>query len=142
MCYFRAKMAHLSWTKFFWYKPFLLLSSTYWPFSLYKIYKKFLQQIQSYEDASFLSPKWSICPNFFLKLLIKFLSTYKPLPLCKMVKKFFLRIQSYVDVQFLGPKWPLHQMRILFRKPVNEPCFFHSGLSTCQKSKSDIYRLV
>ena len=31
--------------------------------------KKFLQQIQSYEDASFLGPKWSICPktNFFLE---------------------------------------------------------------------------
>ena len=26
------KMAHLSWTKFFWYKPLLLLSSTYLPF--------------------------------------------------------------------------------------------------------------
>ena len=33
------KMAHLSWTKFFWYKPLLLLSSTYWPFSLCKIFK-------------------------------------------------------------------------------------------------------
>ena len=29
-----------------------------------------------------------------------------------------------------------------FRKPVNEPCFFHSCLSTCQKSKSDINLLV
>ena len=27
------KMAHFSWTKFFGYKPLLLLSSTYWPFS-------------------------------------------------------------------------------------------------------------
>ena len=25
--------------------------------------KKFLQQIQSYEDAAFLGPKWPICPN-------------------------------------------------------------------------------
>ena len=25
--------------------------------------KKFLQQIQSYEDAPFLGPKWSICPK-------------------------------------------------------------------------------
>ena len=30
----------------------------------------------------------------------------------------------------------------LFRKPVNEPCFFHLCLSTCQKSKSDINLLV
>ena len=37
--------------------------------------KKFLQQIQSYEDAPFLSPKWSICPkqNFFRKIINIFL---------------------------------------------------------------------
>ena len=34
------------------------------------------------------------------------------------------------------PKWEI------FRKPVNEPCFFHSCLCTCQKSKSDINLLV
>ena len=27
--------------------------------------KKFLQWVQSYEDAPFLGPKWSICHNFF-----------------------------------------------------------------------------
>ena len=37
---------------------------------------------------------------------------------------------------------PFPQMRIFFRKPVNEPCFFHSCLSTCQKSKSDISLLM
>ena len=34
------------------------------------------------------------------------------------------------------------QMRIFFRKPVNEPCFIHSYLSTYQKSKSAIDLLV
>ena len=34
---FGPKMAHLSWTNFLWYKPLLLLSSTYWSFSLCKI---------------------------------------------------------------------------------------------------------
>ena len=36
---FGPKMAHLSWTNYFWCKPLLLLSSTYWPFSLCKILK-------------------------------------------------------------------------------------------------------
>ena len=43
---------------------------------------------------------------------------------------------------FLGPKWSICPNENFFRKPVNEPCFFHSCLSTCQKSKSDINLLV
>ena len=36
---FGAKIEHLWWRKFSWYKTLLLLSSTYSPFSLYKILK-------------------------------------------------------------------------------------------------------
>ena len=36
------------------------------------------------------------------------------------------------------PKWEF----FFFRKPINEPCFFHSCLSTCQKSKSGINLVV
>ena len=55
-----------------------------------------------------------------------------------------MRIQSYEDAQFLGPKWPIspNEFFFFFKKPANEPCFFHSCLSTCQKSKSDINLLV
>ena len=88
-------MAHLSWTIFFWYKPLLLLSSTYWPFSLCKILK----------NSSSGSRVMRMC-------------------------------------NFWAQNGPFPQMRIFFRKPVNEPCFFHSCLSTCQKSKSDINLLV
>ena len=87
---FGPKMTHLSWTILF-LKQTILLSSTYWPFSLCKIFKKFFQRIQSYEDAQCLSPKWPICPN-----------------------------------------------ENFFRKPVNEPCFFHSCLSKSKKLKPDI----
>ena len=54
--------------KFFWEK-IIIISSTYWPFSLCKMFKKFLQQIQNYEVPSFLVPKWPIClnENFFKK---------------------------------------------------------------------------
>ena len=139
-------MAHLSWTKFFWYKPLLLLSSTYWPFSLCKIQKKFLQRIQSYEDEPFVGPKWSIGPKhfFFLKkLLISISSTYWPLSWCKIFKKFLPRIQSSEDAPFLGQKWLIcPNENFFFRKPVNKPCSFHSCLPTCQKSKSDINLLM
>ena len=70
---FRPKMTHLSWTKFFWYKPLLLLYH-YIIINLLALFivqklKKFLQQIQSYEDAKYLGPKWPISPNenFFRK---------------------------------------------------------------------------
>ena len=43
---------------------------------------------------------------------------------------------------FWAQNGPFTQIRIFFRKPVNEPCFIHSCLSTCQKSKSDINLLV
>ena len=68
---FRPKMTHLSWTKIFLYKTFLLLSSTYWPIFIMQNLQKFLQHIQSYEDAPFLRSKWSICPkqNFFWKII-------------------------------------------------------------------------
>ena len=95
--------------------------------------KKNLQQIQSCEAVSFLGPTWSICPKqfFFGKLLISFSSTYQPLSLRKSFKKFFNQIKSYEDAQFLGPKRPISPNDNFLREPVNDPCFFHSCLSTC-----------
>ena len=43
---------------------------------------------------------------------------------------------------FWAQNSPFPQMRIFFQKPVKEPCFFHSCLSTWQKSKSDIFLIV
>ena len=57
-------------------------------------------------------------------------------------KKSFQQIQGYEDAQILDPKWPICPNENFFRKPVNEPCSFHSCLSTCQKSKWDINLLV
>ena len=70
---FGAKMAHLTWTNFFWYKRLLLLSSTDWPFSLYK---KFLLQIQTYEDVQFLGQKWEFFSENLLMNLVSFIHAY------------------------------------------------------------------
>ena len=142
---FGPKMTHLSWTKFFWYKPLLLLSSTYWPFSLCKIKKKILQQIQSYEDAPFLRPKWSICPKekFLLEKIINIIFIYLLAPfIVQNIKKIWKWIQSYEDAPFLGPKWPIFPNDLFYIKPVNKTCSFHSCLSSCQKSKSYINLLM
>ena len=48
-------------------------------------------------------------------------------------KKFLQQIQSYEDAQFSGPKWSIYPNDFFFfRKPVNEPCFFYSFLSSGQ----------
>ena len=77
------KMANFLWANIFWSKALILLSSTYWHFSLSKILKKFLEQIQSYEDAPhFWTHNGLFTPNknfFERKILILFSSTYWPL---------------------------------------------------------------
>ena len=79
---------------------------------------------------------------FWKKLLRSFSSVYRLLSLCKILKRFLQRIQSYEDAPFLGPKWPIRSNESFFRKTVNKNCSFHSCLSACQKSKSDINLLV
>ena len=50
---FGSSMAYLSQTRIFWKKSFIFFSFTYWPLSLCKIFKKFLEPIESYEDLQF-----------------------------------------------------------------------------------------
>ena len=106
---------------FFGCKPLLLLSSTYWPFSLCKILKKFLQGIQSYKDALFLGPKWFICPKqiFFLKKInIIFIYLLAPF----ILQNFLKNLKDNPDVwgcAIFGPKIPQFFLnKIFFDKPL------------------------
>ena len=98
---FRSKMTYLSWTIFFWYKPLLSLSSTYWPFYC----AKFLKILTADQEL------WG-CAIFGHKMV--------HLPQTKI----FQKIINIVLIYLLA----------LFRKPVNEPCFFYLCLCTCQNS--------
>ena len=108
-------------------------------------YSKFLQWIQSYEDAPFLGPKWSICPKqIFFGKIINIILIYLLVPFIgQNLKK---NCSNGYRVMRMSNFWAHNglflQMRIFFRKSVNESCFFHSRLSTSQKSKSDINLLV
>ena len=136
----KAKKIKLPQINFFLNKQLINFSCTYWLLSFCNILKKLLGPIQSYENAPFLGPKWSICPKqifFSGKLLISFSSNYYHLLVGKILINFFLLIQSYENAQFLGPKWPISPNETFFRKSLNELCFFRSCLSTCQKSKSE-----
>ena len=62
----------------FWKKLLISFPSTYWPLSLCKISKKFLQQIQSYDDVPFLGPftQMRIFPENLLISLVSFTHAY------------------------------------------------------------------
>ena len=123
---------------FFWYKPLLLPSPTYWPFSLCKILKKSYSGSRVMRIHHFWAQNGPSPPQvFFLKIIDIILIYLLALSFCKISKTFFQQIQSY-DAQFLGPKWPISPNENFFKEPITEPCFFH----ICQKSKSDIYLLV
>ena len=94
-------------------------------------FKKILTADLELLGCTTFGPKMVHLPQtiFSRKLFTTFLSTYWPLSLCKILKKFFQLIQSYEDAQLLGPKRPTYPNENYFRKPVNEPCFFHSCLS-------------
>ena len=95
-------------------------------------FKIFLRQIQSYEDASIFF--WKIINIILIYLLALFIvQNLKQIPVDPGLGVF---------AQFLSPKWLISPNENFIRKPVNEPRFFHSCLSTCQKSKSDINLLV
>ena len=95
--------------QFFWYKPLSLLSSTYWPFSLWKILKNSSSRSRVMKMHHFGAQNGSFAPNncFFWKI-INIILIYLLAPIIgQNFKKFCKRIQSYEDVPFLGPKWSI-----------------------------------
>ena len=124
--------------------------------------KKILQWIQNYDYAPFLGPKGPFAPNknfsrkpdnepCLFSLFLFFFENYyyhshlpiNPFLCAKFKKNSSSRSRVMEDVQFMGPQWPfISPNKNLFKKPVNEPYFIYSRLSTCQISKSDINLLV
>ena len=82
-------------------------------------------------------------PQFFFGKKINIIFIYLLAPFTvQNFKNFLHRIQSYEDAQFWDPKWPTCPNENFFRKPVTGPCSFHSCVSKCKKSKSDINLLI
>ena len=69
MCHFQAENGPFVRNKMFLVQTIIITSIYLLALFIVQNLKKFLQQIQSYEDASFLDPKWSIYPKqiFFLE---------------------------------------------------------------------------
>ena len=111
------------------------------PFIRQYVHKKNLRvDSELWGCASFLGPKQPICPeqNFFDINHCY----YFHLPMALFIVQNLTMDPELWRCTIFGPK-VVHLPQInFFRKPVNEPCFFYSCLSTCQKSKSDINLLV
>ena len=136
---FGTKTAHLSWTKFFGTNHY------YFHLPIGRFHCEKLKKILTTDPElwrrTIFGPKVVHLPQtiFFWKIITTILIyLLAPFIVQNLKKKNLQRIQSYEDVQFMGPKWPISPNKNFFRKPVNQPCFFYSCLSTCQKSKSEI----
>ena len=73
MCHFQAQNGTFVLNFFFFFLIQTIIITFIYLLALFIVQnlKKFLQRIQSYEDAPFLGPKWSICPKqfFFWKII-------------------------------------------------------------------------
>ena len=113
MCHFRAQNGLFVMNKIFLVQTIIITFIYLLALFIVQNFKKFLQWIQSYEDAPFLGPKWSICPNFFCgKLLKSFLSTYLPISLGKILKNYSSWSRVTWKCDFWAQNGPFPQMRI------------------------------
>ena len=68
MCHFQAQNGPLVLNKIFLVQTIIITFIYLLALFIVQNLKKFLLQIQSYDDAPILGPKWSICPKqFFLE---------------------------------------------------------------------------
>ena len=126
---FGTKMTHLSWRKIFWYKPF---------------FKKDLTADPELWECTIFGPKMVHLPQSFFWKIIKIILIYLLAPfIVQNFKKILPADTEFWGCAIFGPKMAhFPKWEFFFRKTVNELCFFHSCLSTRQKSKSDINLLV
>ena len=71
MCHFRAQNGPFVLNKFFLLQTIIITFIYLLVLFIVQNLRKFLQEIQSHEDAPFFGPKWSILPQtiFFLKIV-------------------------------------------------------------------------
>ena len=65
MCHFQAQNGPFVMNKIFLVQTIIITFIYLLALFIVQNLKKFLQQIQNYDDALFLDPKWSICPKHF-----------------------------------------------------------------------------
>ena len=125
-------------------KQLIKFSCTYQPLSICKIFiKKILELIQNYvRHFGTKTAHLSWTKLFWVKTIVITFIYLWPFSLWKIWKKSYNASRIMTMHHFWTQSGPFTSNIVFFRKPVNEPCFFYSHLSTCQKAKSDINLLV
>ena len=113
---FGSEMTHLPWTHLFWYKPLLLLSSTYWHFSVCKIFKKILPAAPESWGHTIFEFKTVPLPQTvsFLEKIMNIIFIYLLTPF--IVKNFYSRSRVMRMHHFLGHKWLIYNNENFFQK--------------------------
>ena len=127
---FRSKIAHLSWTFFFGTNHYYYFHLPIGPFRCAKFFEKSYRGSRVMRMHHFWTQNGPFAPEKFFWKIIKITLIYL---LASFIVQNFLKI-LLVDPELWGCAIFGPKMRIFFRKPFNEPCFFHSCLSIYQKS--------
>ena len=125
MCHFHAQNCPFFMSKIFFVQTIITFIYLLALFIVQNL-KKFLQQIQSHENAPFLGPKWFIFPNnFFFFFFWKIINIILIYLLAPFIVQNFKKILPVIRMcNFWAQNSPFPQMRI-FRKSVNEPFMLH-----------------
>ena len=140
---FGTKMAHFSWTKIFWYKPSLLLSSTYWgPFQCGK-FKKILTADPELWQCTIFGPKVVHLPqtNLFLEnYYYHFHLPINPIHCTKFKKNSSSWSRVMRMCNFCVQNGPFSQMRIFSENLLMSlVSFIHACLHAKNQSQILIY---
>ena len=129
MCHFRAKNGPFILNEIFLVQTiiitFIYLSALF----IVQNLKKFLLQIQSYEDAQFLGPKWPIYPNenFFRKTVNKPCFFHPCLSTCQRSKSDINLLVKYWRLKNTDIGWEPF-LAILWELDFSQACSFHGML--------------
>ena len=132
------KWHNLSWTKFLWYKPLILLSSTYWPFSLCKILKNSYDRSRVTRMCHFWAQNGPFAPN---KIFWKTINITPTPFIVQNFKKILLADQEVRGCAIFGPKmshfpkWEFLSENLL----MSLPSFIHAYIHAKNQSQILIY---
>ena len=129
---------------FFWHKPLLLLSSTYWPFSLCKILKNSYSGSQVMRIHHFWDQNSPFAPNifffFFLRIInIILIYLLAPFIVQNLKKNTSTGSRDMRTCNFWAQNGPFQQMRIFSENLLSLVSFIHAYLNVKNQSQILIY---